>query len=57
MSQWWLEPATSLKDHAKAVLARLNCELEVINGGDKGSLAVTKATQAKAPIYPSPVFI
>jgi fructokinase len=53
----WLEPKLSLEEHAKALLARPNCELVVITLGEEGSMAFTKATTAKAPIYSPPVFV
>lgn len=53
----WLEPGMSLEDHAKALLARPNCELVVITLGEEGSLAFTSSVVAKAPIYSPPVFV
>jgi fructokinase len=53
----WLEPGMSLEAHARALLARPNCELVIITLGEEGSLAFTSNASAKAPIYAPPVFV
>lgn len=53
----WLAGDVSLEDYAASLLARPNCELVVITLGDAGSMAFTRSTSAKAPIYSPPVFV
>ena len=53
----WLEPELSLEEHAKALMARPNCELVIMTRGEEGSLAFTSSASAKAPIYSPPVFV
>lgn len=53
----WLEPGMSLEEHARALLARPNCELVVITLGEDGSLAFTSKASARAPIHSPPVFV
>lgn len=53
----WLEPDMSLEAHARALLARPNCELVVITLGEEGSLALTGGATASAPIHSPPVFV
>ena len=42
----WLEPKLSLEEHARALLARPNCELVIVTLGEQGSLAFTTSGQA-----------
>ena len=51
-----LDAGKSIEQHARALLARPNCELVVVTLGDEGSLAFTAAGMARAGIYRPPVF-
>nr|WP_314257528.1 carbohydrate kinase [uncultured Devosia sp.] len=53
----WLEPEMSIEDHARALLAKPNCELVIVTLGEEGSLAFTAATQARAAMFSPPVFV
>lgn len=52
----WLEPGKSIAEHAADLLGRPHCELVVVTLGEGGSLAFSRAAEARAAIYAPPVF-
>lgn len=51
-----LDPAKSIAQHARELLARPNCELVIVTMGAHGSRAFTSAGEASAGIFAPPVF-
>jgi len=48
-----LDASKTIEQHAAAMLARPNCRLVVVTLGADGSLAFTRSTSVRAPIYPA----
>lgn len=51
-----LDPAPSIEDRAKALLARPNCRLVVVTLGEAGSRAFSRSGEAAAGIHTPPIF-
>lgn len=51
-----LDDTLDIEAHARALLARPNCELVVVTLGEKGARAFTADAHATAPVYAPPVF-
>jgi fructokinase len=48
-----LDPALTLEEHARRLLARPNCRLAVVTLGAQGSMGFTAAGSFRGPIYPA----
>ena len=51
-----LDGTMDINAHAKALLARPNCELVIVTNGENGSFAFTGNGHARAGVYKPPVF-